>query len=131
MTYYISTYPTRMARRMMMRHEANQPASHVLPLNIREEQDAYVLSALVPGLKADDLNIQILEDVVTIEGTYIGDENEYMLQELPHGEFSRSLRLPVELDATKAEAKIEDGLLTLRVPKAESARPKTIKVNIK
>jgi HSP20 family molecular chaperone IbpA len=83
MTYYISTYPTRMARRMMMRHEANQPASHVLPLNIREEQDAYVLSALVPGLKADDLNIQILEDVVTIEGTYIGDENEYMLQELP------------------------------------------------
>jgi HSP20 family protein len=54
-----------------------------------------------------------------------------MLQELPHGEFSRSLRLPVELDAAKAEAKIEDGLLTLRVPKAESARPKTIKVNIK
>jgi HSP20 family protein len=131
MTYYISTYPTRMARRMMMRQEAYQPASHVLPLNIREEQDAYVLSALVPGLKADDLNIQILEDVVTIEGTYIGDENEYMLQELPHGEFSRSLRLPVELDAAKAEAKIEDGLLTLRVPKAESARPKTIKVNIK
>jgi HSP20 family protein len=120
-----------MARRMMMRQEAYQPASHVLPLNIREEQDAYVLSALVPGLKADDLNIQILEDVVTIEGTYIGDENEYMLQELPHGEFSRSLRLPVELDAAKAEAKIEDGLLTLRVPKAESARPKTIKVNIK
>ena len=131
MTYYISTYPTRMARRMMVRPEAYQPASHVLPLNIREEQDGYVLSALVPGLKADDLNIQILEDVVTIEGTYTGDENEYMLQELPHGEFSRSLRLPVELDADKAEAKIEDGLLTLRVPKAESSRPKTIKVNIK
>jgi HSP20 family protein len=130
MTYYISTYPTRFARRMMARSEACQPG-YSLPLNLREEQDAYVLSALVPGLKADDLNIQILENVVTIEGNYTADEAEYMLQELPHGEFHRSLRLPTELDADQAEAKITDGLLTLRIPKAESARPKSIKVNIK
>jgi HSP20 family protein len=130
MTYYISTYPTRFARRVMARSEAGQPG-YSLPLNLREEQDAYVLSALVPGLKADDLNIQILENVVTLEGSYATDESDYMLQELPHGEFHRSLRLPVELDADQAEAKITDGLLTLRIPKAESARPKSIKVNIK
>jgi HSP20 family protein len=131
MTYYISTYPTRMARRMITRPAEYQNSDNSLAVNIREEEDAYILSALVPGLKADDLNIQILEDVVTIEGKYTADESEYMLQELPHGEFNRSLRLPVELDADHAEAKIKDGLLTLRVPKAESARPKTIKVNIK
>jgi HSP20 family protein len=131
MTYYISTYPTRMARRMITRPAEYQNSDNTLAVNIREEEDAYILSALVPGLKADDLNIQILEDVVTIEGKYTADESEYMLQELPHGEFNRSLRLPVELDADHAEAKIKDGLLTLRVPKAESARPKTIKVNIK
>jgi HSP20 family protein len=130
MTYYISPYPTRYARRMMARSEAGQPC-YSLPLNLREEQDAYVLSALVPGLKADDLNIQILENVVTLEGSYAADESDYMLQELPHGEFHRSLRLPTELDADQAEARITDGLLTLRIPKAESARPKSIKVNIK
>jgi HSP20 family protein len=131
MTYYISTYPTRMARRMITRPAANQSTDYALAVNIREEQEAYILSALVPGLKADDLNIQILEDVVTIEGVYAADESEYLLRELPHGEFHRSLRLPVQLDADQAEAKIKDGLLTLRVPKAESARPKTIKVAVK
>jgi HSP20 family protein len=131
MTYYISTYPTRMARRMMARPEAGQSAGYALPVNILEDQDAYILSALVPGLKADDLNIQILEDVVTLEGTYTADESEYLLRELPHGEFQRSLRLPIQLDADKAEAKIKDGLLTLRIPKAESARPKSIKIAVK
>jgi HSP20 family protein len=131
MTYYISTYPTRTARRMMTRPAANQSTDYALAVNIREEQDAYILSALVPGLKASDLNIQILEDVVTIEGVYAADESEYLLRELPHGDFRRSLRLPIQLDADKAEAKIKDGLLTLSIPKAESARPKTIKVNVK
>jgi HSP20 family protein len=131
MTYHISTYPTRMARRMFTRHDAYQNADHTLAVNIQEEQDAYIFSALVPGLKASDLNIQILEDVVTIEGAYTADESEYLLHELPHGEFKRSLRLPVQLEADKAEAKIKDGMLTLRIPKAESARPKTIKVNVK
>jgi HSP20 family protein len=131
MTYFISTYPTRMARRMMTRPAEYQSNDDTLAVNIREEEDAYILFALVPGLKADDLNIQILEDVVTIEGTYALDESEYLLRELPHGEFHRSLRLSVQLDADQAEAKIKDGLLTLRIPKAESARPKTIKVAVK
>jgi HSP20 family protein len=74
------------------------------------------------------VKIQVLEDVVRIEGDFPRDENEYLLQELPNGSFRRELRLPSELDADKVEAKIADGVLTLRLPKAESARPKTIKV---
>jgi HSP20 family protein len=124
MTLYIQPYPFR----RMVRRMAEQPQQRSLGVNIREEDEAYVLSALVPGLKAEDLNIQILEDVVSIEGEYKADEAEFLLNELPSGSFRRTLRLPNEVDSEKVEAKIADGVLTLILPKAESARPKKIKV---
>jgi HSP20 family protein len=108
--------------------ENHQPA---LGINVREEEEAYVLSALVPGLKSDDLNIQVLEDVVRIEGEYQADENEYLLRELPNGPFTRTLRLPAAVQAEAVEASIADGVLTLRLPKAESARAKRIAVKVK
>ena len=131
MTYFIAPNPYRMARHWA--HMAGFEPSHdfSLAVDIREEDEAYILSALVPGLKADDLNIQILDDVVTIEGEFKADESGYLVHELPHGSFRRTLRLPASLDAGKAEARITDGVLTLRLSKAESARPKTIKVAVK
>jgi HSP20 family protein len=99
-----------------------------LAVNVREEDEAYVLSALVPGLNAEDLNIQVLEDVVRIEGEYKPDEAQYLMHELPQGHFQRTLRLPVAVEAEQVEADIVDGVLNLRLPKAESARPKKIKV---
>jgi HSP20 family protein len=102
-----------------------------LAVNVRDEQDAFVLTALVPGLKAENLNIQVLDDVVSIEGSFPEGENEFLLQELPNGSFRRELRLPSPLEADKVEARIADGILSLRLPKAESARPKTIKVAVK
>jgi HSP20 family protein len=131
MTYFIAPNPYQLAQRWarMAGYEPSRDLS--LAVDVREEDDAYILSALVPGLKADDLNIQVLEDVVTIAGQFKADESEYLMRELPYGSFSRTLRLPVTLDAAKAEAKITDGVLTLRLAKAESARPKTIKVAVK
>jgi HSP20 family protein len=112
-----------------------------LGINVQEdaERDAYVLSALVPGLKSDELNIQVLEDVVRIQGEYKrstpqsgsvdkADESSYLVRELPNGSFARTLRLPAVIDAEHVEANITDGVLTLRLPKAESARPKQIKI---
>ena len=122
MTYYM-TAPVR--TRWVVRNEAQ---AHSLAVNVREEDNTYTLTALVPGLRAEDLTIQVIEDVVSIEGSLPTDENSYLLRELPQGEFRRALRLPVLLDAEKAEASVENGLLTLRVPKAQSALPKTIKV---
>ena len=130
MTFYTYPFPHRMARRWMAAAEHSQSA-RFLAVNIRDEGETYLLTALVPGLKADDLNIQVLEDVVSIEGQFAEDENEYLLQELPGGSFRRELRLPSALEADKVEAKIEDGILNLRLPKAESARPKKIKVAVK
>lgn len=124
MTLYLQSYPVRhMARRW-----AAQPRS--LNVNVSEEDEAYVLSALVPGLTADDLNIQVLDDVVRIEGEYKADENSYLLREIPVGSFARTLRLPAAIEADHVEAHIADGILSLRLPKAESARPKKIKVNV-
>ena len=131
MTYFIAPNPYRMARRWA--HMAGfEPSSDFnLSVDVREEDEAYILNALVPGLKADDLNIQILDDVVTITGEFKADESEYLMHELPHGAFRRTLQLPAALDASKAEATIKDGVLTLCLSKAESARPRTIKVAVK
>ena len=133
MTFYLHPYPyRRLARRWAENNEQS------LGVNIREEDEAYVLSALVPGLKADDLSIQVLDDVLRIEGEYKrsspvdkADENSYLLNELPHGSFTRSLRLPAAIDADHVEAQITDGVLTLKLPRAESARPKQIRITSK
>jgi HSP20 family protein len=110
---------------------ADQPAQHALAADVRDEEEAFVLTALVPGLKADDLQINILEDVVRIEGEFKREDSEYLMRELPAGPFQRALRLPAAVNAEKAEAKITDGVLTLRLPKAESALPRKIKVAAK
>ena len=126
MTFYLHPYPYRqLARRAMQNRE------HSLGINIREEEDVYILSALVPGLKAEDLNIQVLEDVLRIEGEYSAEENHYLVRELPTGSFARTLRLPSAIEADKVEARIEAGILTLTLPKAESARPKRISIKTK
>ena len=134
MTFYLQTYPynqtqQRPYRRVVRRWDGSN--QHSLGVNIQEQDEAYMLSALVPGLASEDLNIQVLEDVVRIEGEYKLDETEYLMQELPHGSFSRTLRLPVPIEANSVEAKITDGVLTLTLPKAESAKPKKIKIKVK
>lgn len=131
MTFYLQPFPYRrtMPRRWM--RMADEAVKHSLAADIRDEEDAFVLTAFVPGLTADELTINILEDVVSIEGEFKQDENEYLLRELPGGNFRRSLRLPAAVNSDKAEAKITDGVLTLRLPKAESALPKKIKIAVK
>lgn len=126
MTFYLHPYPYRqLARRALQNRE------RTLGVNILEQEDAYLLSALVPGLKAEDLNIQVLEDVVRIQGEYKADENDYLVHEIPNSPFMRTLRLPAAIEADHVEAKIADGVLTLTLPKAESARPRKISVKTK
>lgn len=125
---YITTEPRPYIRRWTAR-PVETDAPRPLPVDLREQNDVYVLTAYVPGLKAEDLNIQILDDTVTIEGEYASREGYALLDELPAGAFRRALRLPTALDAAKAEAHIQDGVLTLRLPKAESVRPRVIKVS--
>jgi HSP20 family protein len=142
MTFYLHPYPFGFAQdrpyRQIARRAIQRNGERTLGINIREEEDAYILSALVPGLKAEDLNIQVLEDVLRIEGEYKqsspadkADEQSFLVRELPSGSFTRTLRLPSVIEADHVEAKIADGVLTLTLPKAESARPKKISITSK
>ncbi|MEJ5240765.1 MAG: Hsp20/alpha crystallin family protein [Anaerolineales bacterium] len=123
MTIYVRTFPPR--RRWS---EWRAEAERWLAVNVRDEGEAYVLTAFVPGVKAEDLKIQVVDDTVAIEGHYPKEEREYLLCELPSGSFQRILRLPTSLDANAVEATLEQGVLTLRLPKAASVRPRTIQV---
>jgi HSP20 family protein len=111
------------------------PEAGALRLDVAANGDEYVVTAAVPGLKADDLTVEVLGDTVTLRGELAAPEAqdgvEYLLRERRYGKFARSLTLPTEVNGAKAEAAITDGVLTLRLPKAETAKARTIKVNAK
>ncbi len=130
MTFYTYALPRRLAHRWIAA-EGYRPGPRQLPVNVRDDGEAFVVTAAIPGVRAEDLKIQVLDDTLLIEGEYRGDENEYLLQELPGGAFRREMSLAAPLDSEKVEAKVADGLLSLKLPKAESAKPRTIKVAIK
>lgn len=127
MAYYFTN--PHFARRWAAQNAAE--AVRPLPVSIREENEDFILTAFVPGLKAEDLNIKIVEETLSIEGTFGNQEGDYLVSELPAGAFSRTLHMPAELDAEKAEASISNGILTLRIPRSEAARPKIIQVAVK
>jgi HSP20 family protein len=102
-------------------------------LNVWEEGDALVAEAEVPGVKSDDLEISVVGADLTIRGrreSESGEQTTYYHRERGTGEFNRVIRLPVEIDADKVEATLVDGVLALKLPKAESAKPKKIKVEV-
>jgi HSP20 family protein len=142
MTLYISPY-----RRLSSLREAmdrlleenlpeNAPSERemVLAVDVTDVEDAYTITALVPGLDAEHLNIEILNNTVTLRGEFrraAGEkETKFLTCELPEGRFSRVITLPVAVDSSKAEASLKNGVLMLQVPKADVHRPKSIKVNI-
>jgi HSP20 family protein len=103
----------------------------LLAVDVQAGDEAYEVTALVPGLSAEDLDIEVLNNTVTIRGEFKSggeDQTKYMVCELPNGRFSRVISLPTATDASKVEATIKNGVLSLRIPKAEEDRPKTIKV---
>jgi len=101
-------------------------------LDVQTEKDEYVLRANVPGLKPEDLHVEVVDNTVTIHGEIKEEskteQDNFLLQERHYGQFSRSVTLPTPLDPGKAEATIENGVLVLRLPKAEEAKPKMITV---
>jgi HSP20 family protein len=104
-----------------------------LPLDVYTTQSEIVLTANVPGLKPEDVQVTLEGDTLSIYGEFKAPmENvEYIFQERSYGKFSRKLTINVPVDANKVEATFDSGVLTVTLPKAEAARPKTIKVEAK
>ncbi len=101
-----------------------------LPVDAYVTQDSIVVIANVPGVKPEDVEIILEGDTLTIRGERPAPaENvDYVLQERTYGPFQRTLNINAPVDANRAEAHYDNGLLVLNIPKAESVKPKTIQV---
>jgi HSP20 family protein len=103
-----------------------------LPLDVTEDQNGYVVHASLPGIKPEDVQINLQGDTLSIRGQATQKAEEkgktYLLRERQQISYARSITLPGPVDADHASAQFEHGVLTLTLPKADAARPKTIKV---
>lgn len=106
-----------------------------LAVDVYETNENVVVKSAVPGVKAEDLDISIVGDTLTIKGEFKAEEGveekNYIRRERRYGSFCRTLSLPTSVDADKATAEFEDGVLTLNIPKAETVKPKTVQVTKK
>jgi len=99
-----------------------------------EEGDNLVIKAELPGMKKEDLNIDLKDDVITISGEKKSEEKterkDFHRVERTFGSFTRRLRLPVEIKADKVEASFKDGVLEIKMPKSEAAKQNAKKIAI-
>lgn len=100
------------------------------PVDIEEQDDAYVIEAEVPGVKKDDVNIELISNELMVTGEIKEREREGILRKRTRriGRFEYRVRLPEQVDADKVEANLKDGVLSVRVPKREQAERRTIQV---
>lgn len=100
------------------------------PVDIEEQDDAYVIEAEVAGVKKDDVNIELISNELMITGEIKEREREGILRKRTRriGRFEYRVRLPEQVDADKVEANLKDGVLSVRVPKREQAERRTIQV---
>jgi HSP20 family protein len=128
---YIKPY-TRYHKRPVYHWGSIESDIHV-PIDVIEEDGSYVIEMIVPGLEPDDVEIEIVEKTIDIQGEFKAAEEEmkYLRKERPTGRFHRVIRLPKLLDMEKSDANLKNGILSLRVPVAEEALPKTIKIKAK
>ncbi|MEM7332769.1 MAG: Hsp20/alpha crystallin family protein [Chloroflexota bacterium] len=103
-------------------------------IDVVENDDAYIIEASVPGIAADDLDVTLEDNVLTLKGEVKSEEasenTQYHVRERRYGSFSRRVRFPVAVNGENIAATYENGILTLNVPKAEEVKPKKIEVTV-
>ena len=120
-----------MVRPFMTGWSSRDREAPALPLDVLSTDDALIITANVPGLRPEDVDITIEGDTLTIRGELkqsVVEKGNWVLQERYHGPFRRVLTLNVPIQQDKAEAAFKDGEPRLTLPKAEKVRPKVIKV---
>ncbi len=104
-------------------------------VDIYETPDSIVLQAELPGLSKDDIDIQVRDNVLTLKGERRSEkevkEGNYLRVERAYGGFQRAFTLPAAVQADKIRAVFKDGVLDVSIPKAEEAKPKQIKIEVK
>ena len=104
-------------------------------IDMYQTDDEIVVKASLPGVKADDVQINVSGEVLTIKGEskQMEEKNEksWHMREQRWGSFERSVALPTEVVSDKAKAEFENGILVITLPKAEEVKPKTISIKAK
>ena len=102
-------------------------------MDLEETANEVLVSAELPGMKKEDINIKISDNHITITGEIFEEadkkEKNIHVKERARGKFSRSMPLPAAVDANKTSATYRDGVLKVKLPKAEEAKPKEIQIN--
>lgn len=100
-------------------------------VNVFQDGDKVILKAEIPGVRKEDISIQIKENLITLTGNrkveYPENASIHRMERRSH-RFNRSMRLPLKVDADKSTAEYQDGILTVTLPQAESDKPRTISV---
>ena len=103
-------------------------------LEAHEDKDKYVVAVEIPGVKKEDMNVSVHDGVLTISGERKSEkyvkEGTVHRRERFYGKFTRSVSLPAALRADKVTAAYKDGVLTVEIPKAEEAKPKSVEVKV-
>lgn len=103
-----------------------------LTVDMYQTKDNVVIKSTIAGVKPDEIDVTIANDMVTIRGErrkdYEAASEDYFYQECYWGNFSRSVVLPVDVDIEKVNADLKDGILTVMLPKAAKAKAKKVKV---
>ena len=111
----------------------NEGSEMTIPLEVAESENEVEVKAALPGVKPDEVDISVQNDVLSIRAEHRDETEEkkkdYYRRELRYGSFHRSVALPVSVDTEKAKATFKDGILHLTLPKAETVKPKQIKVS--
>ena len=102
-------------------------------IDVHETADELVVTAALPGIKAEDVEITMTGQTLTLRGEFKADQQvkqeQYLYRERRFGSFSRTLQLPVRVQGDQARADFTDGVLTLTIPKAEEVKPRQIRIN--
>lgn len=103
-------------------------------LDAHEDKDKFTVSLEVPGLKKEDIHVSVHDGVLTVSGERKNEktvkEGTVHRTERFYGKFSRSVSLPTAVSSDKVGAVYKDGILTIEIPKAEEAKPKTVEVKV-
>jgi HSP20 family protein len=103
-------------------------------VDLAEDEGDYIVKASIPGVKPEDVEVTLQHNVLSVKGEAKEEkeikEESYHMRERRYGSFMRSLTLPTEVKADEIEAKHENGVLTVRLPKAEADKPKKITVKV-
>lgn len=106
-------------------------SANLTPLDMYETADELVIHAALPGIKTEDVDIEFQDGRLILDATVPAPKLEnvtFHYREIGYGKYHREIDLPFEIDTNKVEATIENGLLTLHLPKAEKVKPKKIQV---